>query len=91
MARRLVDHASILEWANTRGASPARVATPLQNESDPGLRLQFTGNGHSSDEVLVPISWDEWFQTFDAYRLALVVDDRDLASKHVTNGVSGPH
>ena len=49
MARRLVDHASILEWANTRGASPARVATPLQNESDPGLRLQFTGNGHSSE------------------------------------------
>ena len=91
MARRLVDHASILEWANTRGASPARVATPLQNESDPGLRLQFTGNGHSSDEVLVPISWDEWFTTFDAYRLALVVDDRDLASKHVTHGVSGPH
>ena len=91
MARRLVNHESIIEWATARGASPARVATPLDNESDPGLRLQFKGNGHGTEELLVPISWDEWFKTFDAYRLALVVDDRDLVSKHVTNGVSGPH
>ena len=90
MARRLVDHASIIEWANARGASPARVATPVHSESDPGLRLEFKGNGHGSDELLVSISWDEWFKTFDAYGLALVVDDRD-SSKRVTNGVSGPH
>jgi hypothetical protein len=86
-----VDHDSIIEWANARGASPARVATSIHDESDPGLRLQFKGNGHGGDELLVPISWDEWFKTFDAYGLALVVDDRDLASKRVTNGVSGPH
>ena len=90
MARRLVDHESIIEWANARGASPARVATPLDSESDPGLRLAFKGNGQGGEELLVPISWDEWFKTFDAYGLALVVDDRD-ASKRVTSGLSGPH
>lgn len=91
MARRLVDHGSILEWAASRGASPARVATPVRDQSDPGLRLQFQGNGHGTEEALVPISWDEWFTTFDAYGLALVVDDRDPAWLHAHAAGSGPH
>jgi hypothetical protein len=91
MARRLVDRDSILEWAATRRASPARVATPVRDESDPGLRLQFEGNGRGSDEVLVPISWDEWFTTFEAYRLALVVDDRDPAWREAQAAGRGPH
>jgi hypothetical protein len=85
MARRLVDHDSILEWARARGATPARVVAAIHDESDPGLRLQFKGNGHGSDETVVPISWDEWFKTFDAFGLALVVDDRETASP--LNGV----
>ena len=79
MARRLVDHNSIIEWASVRGARPARVALPGPDGSDPGLRLTFNDNGHS-EELLMPISWDEWFRVFDAYRLALVVDDRMLGS-----------
>ena len=87
MARRLVDHDSIMEWANARGAGPARVARHTQDDSDPGLRLQFMGSGNGVDEVLIPISWDEWFKTFDAYRLALVVDDRihGLPKSHAVN------
>jgi hypothetical protein len=91
MARRLVDHERIIEWAQTRGARPARVATPTGDESDPGLRLQFTGNGHGVDESLIPISWDEWFKTFDAHRLALVVDDRDRRWQHTADAGRGPH
>ena len=63
MARRLVDRESILEWAASRGASPARVATEVRDQFDPGLRLQFLGNGHGTEELLIPISWDEWFST----------------------------
>jgi hypothetical protein len=91
MARRLVDRDSILEWAASRGASPARVATPVRNQSDPGLRLQFLENGNGPEEPLVPISWDEWFTTFEAHRLALVVDDRDPAWREAQAAGRGPH
>jgi hypothetical protein len=108
MARRLVDHRAIIEWALARGAGPARVAE-TQDESDPGLRLQFTGNAadgpnegdgtngpsgpngpNGIDEPLIPISWEEWFRTFDAFRLALVVDDRDFRWPPLANA-HGPH
>ena len=91
MARRLVDHTSIIEWALARGAGPARVAQ-THDESDPGLRLQFAANGANAvDELLIPISWEEWFRTFDAFRLALVVDDRDLRWQPLANVGHGPH
>ena len=77
MPKRLVDRKSIMEWADAHQASPARVSDPATDRSDPGLRLAFKGNGYGSDEVLTPISWDEWFATFDEQRLALVVDDPD--------------
>ena len=91
MARRLVDRESILEWAASRGASPARVATEVRDQFDPGLRLQFLGNGHGTEELLIPISWDEWFSTFEAYRLALVVDDREPAWEQAETAGRGPH
>jgi hypothetical protein len=77
MPKRLTDRKSIMEWADAHQASPARVARPAGDESDPGLRLAFKGNGYGSDELLTPISWDEWFAAFDEQRLALVVDDPD--------------
>jgi hypothetical protein len=67
------------------------VATPVRDQSDPGLRLQFKGNGHGTDEALVPITWDEWFTAFEAHGLALVVDDRDPAWLHEQAAGRGPH
>jgi hypothetical protein len=91
MARRLVDHDLIIQWATRRGASPARVATPSPDDSDPGLRLEFKGAAHGVAELLVPITWDEWFKIFDAFRLALVVDDRELMWEHAAAAGHGPH
>jgi hypothetical protein len=90
MARRLVDRERIIAWANARGAAPARVADTPHDESDPGLRLDFFGTGASEggdgadaergEEKIVPISWDEWFRTFEKYRLALVVDELEASA-----------
>ena len=77
MPRRLTDRKSIIEWAEAHNAGPARVAHPAPGDSDPGLRLEFKGNGHGSDEILTRISWDEWFRTFERHGLALLVDDPD--------------
>lgn len=77
MPKRLVDRKSIMEWADAHQASPARVADTARDQSDPGLRLAFKGNGYGSDEPLLAISWDEWFRTFEEHRLALVVEDPD--------------
>ena len=91
MARRLVDRESILEWAAGRGASPAKPAAPVHDQSDPGLRLQVLGNGHGTDELLVPITWEEWFTTVEAHGLALVVDDREPAWQDTQAAGRGPH
>jgi hypothetical protein len=77
MSKRLVDRKSIIEWADAHQASPARVSDAARDQSDPGLRLAFKGNGYGGDEPLTVISWDEWFETFDEHKLALVVDDPD--------------
>jgi hypothetical protein len=77
MGRQLVDRKSIIEWADAHQASPARVSQPGDDQSDPGLRLAFKGNGYDSDEPLTPISWDEWFKTFEDRGLAFVVEDPD--------------
>ena len=90
MARRLVDRERIIAWANARGAVPARVAETPHDESDPGLRLDFFGASAAeggdgagterAEEKLLPISWDEWFRTFEKYRLALVVDELEASA-----------
>jgi hypothetical protein len=82
MARRLIDRERIIAWANARGVSPARLADGPFDQSDPGLRLEFLGDPQdrgAEDERLLPISWDEWFRTFEKYRLALVIDDREFS------------
>ena len=68
-----VDHDEIRRWVEEHGGRPARVRGT--GNGDAGvLRIDFPGG--AGEEALEPISWDEWFRTFDEQRLALVYQER---------------
>lgn len=67
-----IDHAEIRRWAEARGAKPAAVAR-TENAADPGIiRLEFSGAPDGRDTAREEIGWDEWFEKFDEYKLALL-------------------
>ncbi len=71
------DHDEIQQWAETRGAKPAEVAS-TESEGQTGiLRLEFPNATNANDSALKEISWDEFFEKFDASGLALVYQDAD--------------
>jgi hypothetical protein len=78
MARRslervLTDREEIRQWAEERGARPARVKG-TGGDGDVGIiRLDFPG--YTGEDSLEPISWDDWFRKFDESNLALIVQD----------------
>ncbi|MEU1980728.1 hypothetical protein [Nocardia sp. NPDC019395] len=61
------NHEVIRQWAQRRGANPA--TTPgSQYDGEVGvLRLDFP---HYGGAVLQPVSWADWFATFDARKLS---------------------
>ena len=70
------DHDEIRRWAEARGGRPAAVEG-TGSGSDPGiLRIAFPGAPESDDEALEDISWEEWFDAFDANELALVYQEQ---------------
>ena len=64
-----VDHATIRQWAERRNGHPARVGT-----DGPGgiLRIDFG----EPEERLEPISWDKFFEIFDANQLAFLYQEK---------------
>jgi hypothetical protein len=76
------DKQLIQSWAARHGAEPATgEATPSGpatihvNDGGAGIRFNFPGAAHFR-----PISWDEWFDNFDRYRLVFVYDE-DVAHR----------
>jgi hypothetical protein len=70
------DHDEIKRWAEARGGRPAAVSS-TGSGNDPGiLRIEFPGAPQSDDDALEEISWDEWFEAFDANGLALIYQDQ---------------
>lgn len=68
------DHDTIRRWAEERGAQPACVKGTGRKGGVGMIRLDFPG--YSGAESLQPITWDEWFRSFDDNDLALVYQDR---------------
>ena len=69
----MTDHEEIRRWAEERRAVPACVRG-TGGDADTGMiRLDFPG--YSGEESLQEISWDDWFEKFDANGLALIVQD----------------
>ena len=76
-AQKTVNHTAIRKWVEAHGGRPARVAdtAPGKPESKTGsagiLRIDFG----EPDESLEEISWEEFFDTFEKHKLALLYED----------------
>lgn len=64
--QKLADHAQIKAWANACEALPARVA--VLGETGGAPRFSF-----ADDDGLEPVSWNEFFESFDENDLAVMV------------------
>lgn len=75
----LTDHKKIRRWAEQRDAWPACVRNTGRGREVGILRLDFPG--YSGAGSLDEISWDQWFQKFDANNLALIVQNKTARGK----------
>jgi hypothetical protein len=67
------DHEEIRRWVEERGGRPARVKA-TGGDRDPGIiRVDFPG--FSGEDTLEEIAWDEWFEAFEANKLAFLHQD----------------
>lgn len=71
------DHDTIRKWAEERDGEPASVKE-THRKGDAGiLRIMFSGDARDS---LDPVSWDEFFRTFEDRGLAFLYQ-RDTKSE----------
>ncbi len=85
-AKTTIDHEQIKEWVEHRGGNPACVRG-TGGKGDPGM-IRIDYPGFSGERKLMPISWDEWFDSFDKNNLAFLYQDtpRSRFSKLVERG-----
>ncbi len=69
------DHDEIRQWAESRGAKPAEVERTERSGQTGILRLEFPSATNANDGALKEISWDEFFEKFDASGLELVYQE----------------
>nr|WP_298719506.1 hypothetical protein [uncultured Steroidobacter sp.] len=80
-AKATVDHDTIRQWVEKHGGCPAHVKS-TGGKHDPGiLRIDFPG--FSGQQTLEKISWDEFFESFDANELAFLYQDEGRFNKLV--------
>lgn len=66
-------HDEIRQWAESRGGRPATVKS-TEEGGEPGiLRIDFPG--YSGEDTLEEISWDDFFDKFEASNLAFVYQE----------------
>lgn len=75
-ARATTDHETIRSWVEARGGHPACVKGTGRTNGDPGiLRIDYPGFG--GEGKLEPMSWDDFFDAFEANDLAFLYQDED--------------
>ncbi len=76
LAKTTKDHDEIRKWAEARGGKPAVVGA-TEGEDETGiLRLMFLDAPNHNDDALEEISWDEFFEKFDASGLELTYQEK---------------
>jgi hypothetical protein len=81
-AKATIDHDIIRSWVEKHGGCPAHVKS-TGGKDDPGiLRIDFPG--YSGQQSLEQISWDTFFEYFDANELALLYQDDSHFNKLVS-------
>lgn len=84
MAETTTDHDTIRSWAEKHKGVPAAVER-THHKDDPGIiRIMFPKAPHSEHGALVEISWDEFFEEFEAKKLALLYDPDSMFSKLIS-------
>jgi hypothetical protein len=85
MAKILMKHDEIREWAEARAGSPMLEDVPDGTEVRSLLEITFGQHALNADTNEGPdrpggfqlVSWDDWFVEFDKRKLALVVPDEE--------------
>lgn len=73
------DHDFIRQWAEERGGKPSSVIG-TGGDGDVGIiRIDFPGFG--GEGKLEPISWEEFFEKFDAHDLVLLYQERTASGE----------
>jgi hypothetical protein len=72
-AKVTTDHQTIRRWAEERGGRPSSVEGTGKKKDDPGL-LRFDFG--AKDESLDSLSWEEFFEKFEAAKLAFLYQDK---------------
>lgn len=81
MSETTTDHDAIRKWADGHGAKPAAVES-THSEDDVGLiRIMHPEAPNSHHGNLVEITWDEFFEEFEAKGLAMILDPKSNFSK----------
>ncbi|MFO7306521.1 MAG: hypothetical protein C0P74_013470 [Gammaproteobacteria bacterium] len=83
-AKATIDHDEIRAWVEKQGGCPAHVKE-TGSADDPGiLRIDFPG--FSGRDSLERISWEQFFEAFDANELALLYQEDSRFNKLVSRG-----
>src|SRR5215208_4507824 len=78
------DHAEVRRWVEQRSGRPARVRGNLDPDETGLLRIELPhGAEKGRKEALEAIGWEEFFQGFDQYKLALLYRQRENGSLSV--------
>lgn len=73
-SQRTTDHDTIRRWADERGGRPG-IVRGTEDGGSGVLRIWFPDVG-ASEETFEEISWEEFFEQFEANDLALVYQDQ---------------
>jgi hypothetical protein len=76
------DHDEIRRWVEEHGGRPVRVRGTENGTGAGVLRIDFPGG--AGEDQLEPISWDEWFKTFDENDLAFLYQEQKASGEDST-------
>jgi hypothetical protein len=74
------NHDEIRQWVESRGGKPASIAGTEKGGEEAGL-LRIDLPGGATNPPLEPISWEDFFQKFDAEKLAFLYQDETADGK----------
>jgi hypothetical protein len=74
LSKTTTNHEEIRKWAEARGGKPAHVKGTGGADNTGIIRIDFPG--YNGEGNLEEVSWEEFFEKFDAQELALVSQEK---------------
>jgi hypothetical protein len=76
------DHDEIRRWVEEHDGKPVTVRGTGDGDDAGVLRIDFPGG--AGEDQLEPTSWDEWFEKFDANKLAFLYQQEKASGEDST-------